>query len=104
MADTLNSHNSQSMRGLGAMQIEELGWSADALDRLSELREAREVIDWMIERAVVECRTNAQHDTIDVVGNETRTGTVATPISWDRIAKALGVSRQTAWQRFRYDV
>lgn len=82
--------------------IEELDWSADALDRLAELRGARDIIEWLTERAVVECRTNAQQSHVDDVGGEVRTSTTAEPISWARIAEALGVSRQTAWQRFRY--
>jgi hypothetical protein len=82
--------------------LEELDWSADALERLSELRGAREIIDYMIERAVVECRTNAVQHHVDDVAGETRETATTRPIAWERIADALGVSRQTAWQRFRY--
>jgi hypothetical protein len=86
--------------------IEELQWSADALDRLSELRAARDLLDWMIERAVEECRTNAEATDLDVVQDVdgttlTRQSQRAEPVSWARIADALGVSRQTAWERYR---
>lgn len=83
---------------------EELPLSADALERLDELREARDIIDRMIERAVVECRTNAQQGRPDVVGQETRQATTVQPMSWARIAEALGISRQSAWERYRHNV
>lgn len=84
--------------------ISTLTWSADALDRLAELRKARETIDEMIETAVVECRESAVH--INGVETETLHGgnrelRSYEPISWAKIAKQLGVTRQVAFRKYR---
>lgn len=60
--------------------IDNLHWSEDAQKRLSELHEARNLIDLMVEEAVGESRIRG--------------------VSWAEIGKALGISRQTAWERF----
>lgn len=64
--------------------IDSLPWSGDALDRLSELREARDLIEWMIDRAIEECRS------------------VYPAITHERIGDALGISRQAAQKRASY--
>lgn len=87
-------------------ELESCHWSADALDRLAELREARDLIDYMIDQAVKECRWNGA--TGETFHDDSQPVTVMQgqewhgPISWQRIADQLGVSRQTAWQRFRH--
>lgn len=68
---------------LGGLDM--LEWSSDALERLEQLRDAREYLDIMIEAAVCECRKG-------------RTGK---PIAWGRIAGALRISRQAAWEKYR---
>jgi hypothetical protein len=71
----------------GARVLDDQRWSADALERLIELRGAREHIDVLIDSAVIDCRTNGQASggTDDVPDSE-----------------ALGMTRQRAWQRFRH--
>lgn len=62
--------------------LNKVRWSSNSLERLNQLREARDQIDHLTDEAVEECRT------------------AATPISWAKIAAELGVSRQSVWQRF----
>jgi hypothetical protein len=85
------------------LPIDELAWSADALDRLGELHQAREMIDWMIERAVIECRTDAVHingvETDHLHGGNRELRSYE-PFSWERIAKQLGVTRKVAWRKY----
>lgn len=85
------------------LPIDTLPWSGDALDRLGEFREARDYLDWMINQAVIECRTKAQAKVgveTDTLHNSNRDLISYAPISWDRIAKQLGVTRQVAWRKY----
>lgn len=85
------------------LAIDALPWSADAFDRLAELREASDLLDHMIEQAVIECRTRAQSTSgveIDTLHGSNRALVSYAPISWDRIAEQLGVTRQAAWRKF----
>jgi hypothetical protein len=89
-------------------RIEELPLSADALDRLEELREARNMLEILIDHAVDECRGNGQARYVDDVAQAdgstvTREAVVTRPVSWQKIADALGMTRQSAWQRFRHN-
>lgn len=60
---------------------ERINFSADALERLDQLRELRSLIDYYIDEAVEECRDSAE------------------PISWRRIGEALGVPGNVARAR-----
>jgi hypothetical protein len=82
--------------------LDTLAWSADALERLDQLREARDQLDIMIEHAVRECRTNARGEIhFEQVLGEGRENHPPKPVPWQRIAEALGVSKQYAWERYR---
>jgi hypothetical protein len=84
-----------------AKQIEEATLSADALERLSELSDARAVIDSMIEVDVRECRRTLTRGSVEGPegkAQETQRG----PITWETIGAALRLKRQTAWRRFRH--
>lgn len=89
-------------RDYAIADIDHITWSADALERLDQLAGARDYIDWLMDQAVTECRTNALVPTVDLVGDETRHRLRPQPISWAKIAEILGVSRQTAWQKYRH--
>lgn len=87
--------------------IEAIWWSGDPYDRLYELRGARDVIDHMIEQAVIECRTNAVEHGTDLVTDkqghtETRETDIRRPVSWRKIGDALGIAGQSAHQRFAH--
>jgi hypothetical protein len=77
-------------------------WSADPLERLSELRGARQLIDRMLIEAVRECRRSGKSPTIEQVGGETRRGEAAAVVTWSQIGKALGISEQAARNRFQH--
>jgi hypothetical protein len=92
-------------RGTQVPRIDELiDWSADAFERLNQLRQARELLDIMIEQAVSDCRRNAYsyRGTFETVNGETREVRPPRPFSWTAIGQQLGVSRQAAQQRFSH--
>jgi len=68
--------------------IDELHWSADALDCVEQLAGAREYLGYLIEQAVRECGTNAIEHTLDVVEADIRTAQIGRT-SRARIAQAL---------------
>lgn len=74
--------------------------SADALDRLSELRQARDLLCKLIASAVKECRDGAQRPHTEEVGGETRRGAAFGPITWERIGDALGITSDAARRQF----
>lgn len=76
--------------------LDDLPLSADALDRLAELRIARDAVDELIAAAIHECRTNAVTTFVDTVPDGTRQGTRSRPIPWAKIGETLGVSADTA--------
>lgn len=60
--------------------IENAGWDKDPLLRLSQLRKAGDFVSWETEKAVLACRKRG--------------------LSWEQIAKALGVTRQSAHRKY----
>lgn len=89
-------------RGWDMHRLRESNWSADAQERLSELAEAKRVLDIMIEEAVAECRRGvASGERVDYVDGEVRHDVKRKPMGWAQIADALGISKQAAWKRFR---
>jgi hypothetical protein len=86
-------------------EIEGASWSADAYERLGQLVDARDYLDLQIERAVVECRTNAKSLAgieTDTLHDRNRERDSYAPISWARIAAKLGVARQVAWRKYAH--
>jgi len=81
--------------------IRQAEWSVDALERISELRVARGLIEEMMIESVRERRRGGRIASVEEVDGETKRGEVHVPISWGRIGRALGVSKQAARERFR---
>lgn len=81
--------------------LAEVEWSADALDRLGQLRAAREEIERLIDESIAECRTRAKQEHTEDVGSEKKRAETTKPIEWARIGEKLGISAEGARVRAR---
>jgi hypothetical protein len=81
--------------------VEDAPWSADALERLGQLQAVKDLIDYMIERDVGECRTTARRDEVEGPDGSPADN-LHRPIAWSTIGEKLGISRQTAHERYRH--
>lgn len=84
--------------------LDDWEWSADALERLAQLRVTQRAVEYLIRDTVVECRTNAVVTGFDTVDDETRQTATSRPVSWRKIGEALGMSGQSAHQRFAHEI
>lgn len=92
----------------GIEHVRDTQMSEHPLERLDELREARDLIEWMIDQTVDECRKGLPVEVVDDIqgadgSTETRHSTRFVAVPWGKIGEALGISRQAAWNRFRWN-